>query len=123
MGSNGFFGMGPPAGSSIVVGPYTEAAPCPTRGSWIPRDSPCDHEPYECSTCGRRQCLRHWNDPLRTRTEALHFLKGAQIQAGQDCFVQEVPPKRTNERALARWKIFTSEADCQHYMRVGKHQR
>jgi hypothetical protein len=101
---------------------FTEDSPCPTCLSWIPRDSPCSHEKYECQTCGRRQCLLHWPYPMRTRREAQHFLKSAQLRTGQQCFVRSVS-SRGDVGAAPVWKIFTSEADYESYVRTGRHRR
>lgn len=102
--------------------PYSEDHPCPTCYSWIPRDSPCDHSKYECPACGRRQCLLHWRYPMRTETEARHFLKAAESATGKPCFVRAVHQQR-RDRAATVWKIFTSEADYQAYQRTGRHSR
>jgi hypothetical protein len=101
---------------------FTEDRPCPTCFSWLPRDSPCDHAKYECPTCGRRQCLSHWPYPMRSRREALHFLKGAQVQTGKACFVRSVGKPR-REGSSTVWKVFTSEDDFLSYMTTGKHRR
>lgn len=101
---------------------FTEDTPCPTCFGWVPRDSPCDHDKYQCPTCGRRQCLLHWRYPMRTRREAIHFLKSAQIQTGRPCFVRPIERQRRGHTAVT-WKIFTSEGDYQSYLATGKHRR
>lgn len=102
--------------------PYAADAACPTCGSWIPRDSPCDHDKYECPTCGRRQCLRHWRYPRKTQREAVHFLKSAQEVTGRPCFVRSIDAPRGG-RLATRWKIFTSEEDYESYVQTGTHRR
>lgn len=99
--------------------PYTETSPCPECYSWIPKDSPCDHEKFACRTCGRKQCLRHWPYPMKSRTEAMHFLKSAEVVTGKRCFVRKV----VNRAGRVKWKIFTSEEDYQSYIQTGKHRR
>ena len=101
---------------------FTKDKPCPTCFSWVPRDSPCDHNKYECPTCGRRQCLLHWRYPMKTQREALHFLRSAQVQTGKECFIRPVEKQRT-DRSATVWKIFTSEQDYQSYLTTGKHRR
>lgn len=102
--------------------PYTEDEPCPACGSWVPRDSPCDHAAFECPTCGRRQCLLHWRYPMRSRREALHFLAAAGARTGKDCFVRAVD-RQLGERVATVWKIFTSEEDYRAYLATGRHRR
>lgn len=102
--------------------PYDEEHPCPTCHSWVPRDSPCDHEKYECPTCGRRQCLRHWPYPMRSRREAVHFLKSAQLATGKECFIRPIERSRGRGPAVV-WKIFTSEDDYESYVATGRHRR
>lgn len=102
--------------------PYSETDPCPTYHSWVPRDSPCDHDKYECPTCGRRQCLLHWAYPMRTRREAIHFLKAAETVTGKPWFVRAVDKQR-RERKATVWKIFTSEYDFESYRDTGQHAR
>lgn len=102
--------------------PYNKHQPCPACYSWVPRDSPCDHEKHECPTCGRRQCLRHWRYPMKTRKEAQHFLRSAEIITGKACFIRPVEKQLRNRKATV-WKIFTSEEDYRIYRRTGKHAR
>lgn len=101
--------------------PYTEDRPCPTCYSWVPRDSPCDHDKYECPTCGRRQCLLHWRYPMRSQREAVHFLKSAQVLTGKACFVRPGQTHR-GRRESRVWKIFTTEEDYQSYIGTGRHR-
>lgn len=101
---------------------FTEQDPCPTCHSWVPRDSPCDHDEYQCPTCGRRQCLLHWRYPMRSRREALHFLGAAQALTGKACFVRPVEKRLRGGEAIV-WKIFTSEDDFRSYLRTGEHAR
>lgn len=98
---------------------FTRENPCPTCYSWIPRDSPCDHEKYVCPTCGRKQCLRHWPYPMKSETEAIHFLKSAEVVTGRRCFVRKV----ANNAGKDKWKIFTSEEDYQSYLESKRHKR
>lgn len=102
--------------------PYAENDPCSTCYSWIPRDSPCDHQKYECPTCGRRQCLLHWPYPMKTRREAVHFVKSAQVQTGKECLVRPVDKPR-QDGSTKVWKIFTSEDVYASYSSTGKHRR
>ena len=99
--------------------PYDEGNRCPTCYSWIPKNSPCDHEKYVCPTCGRAQCLLHWPYPMKTEREALHFLKSAEARTGKECFVRAIQDSAGN----VKWKIFTSEADYDSYVATGKHKR
>ncbi|HEU4541580.1 MAG TPA: hypothetical protein VFR23_10695 [Jiangellaceae bacterium] len=111
--------------SRVFIDPtwhYTASRPCPECYSWIPRDSPCDHDKYECPTCGRRQCVLHWRYPMRSHREAVHFLKSAQVVTGKACFVRAVA-KRRGSRESTMWKIFTSESDYQSYVDTGQHSR
>lgn len=101
--------------------PYTEADPCPTCHSWVPGDSPCDHDKYECPTCGRRQYLRHWASPMKTRREAIHFPKAAETVTGKPCFAR--PVERRHDKTATVWKIFTSEDDYRSYRETGRHAR
>jgi hypothetical protein len=59
---------------------------------------------------------------MRTRREAQHFLKSAQLRTGQQCFVRSVS-SRGDVGAAPVWKIFTSEADYESYLRTGRHRR
>lgn len=102
--------------------PYSERHPCPTCGSWVARDSPCDHPGFECPTCGRRQCLAHRRYPMKTRREALHFLAAARAQTGKACFVRSVDTAR-GDRVDTVWKVFTSEDGYRSYLDTGSHRR
>lgn len=102
--------------------PYSEHQPCATCYSWVPRDSPCDHEKYECPKCGRRQCVRHWRYPMKSRREAQHFLRSAQVVTGKACFIRPVK-KQLRSKTATVWKIFTSEEDFRLYRRTSKHAR
>jgi hypothetical protein len=55
---------------------------------------------------------------MQTEEEATHFLKSAELQTGKKCFVRHV-----SIGGFDRWKIFTSEEDCQSYVRDRKHKR
>lgn len=98
---------------------YSKDSPCPQCYSWIPKDSPCNHEKYECPTCGRKQCMKHWPYPMKSETEAIHFLKSAEMITGKKCFVRKV----VNKSGREKWKIFTSEADYLSYIQTHKHKR
>jgi hypothetical protein len=102
--------------------PFTEDDPCPTSFGWVPGDSPCDHDKYECPSCGRRQCVLHWRYPMKTQREAIHFLKSVQVETGSECFVRPVEKQRANHTDTA-WKIFTSEQDYQSYLTTGHDRR
>ena len=99
--------------------PYNEHNPCPTCYSWIPKDSSCTHEKYVCPTCGRAQCKLHWPYPMKSKREAIHFLKWAEIKNGKRCFVRGIE----NSAGKTKWKIFTSEEDYESYKTTGKHKR
>jgi hypothetical protein len=98
---------------------YSKENPCPTCYSWIPKDSPCNHEKYQCPECGRKQCLLHWRYPMKSKKEAIHFLKSAQVQTNKECLIRSV----YNKAGKVKWKIFTSEEDYESYIRTGKHKR
>ncbi|HEX6299557.1 MAG TPA: hypothetical protein VF148_03740 [Acidimicrobiia bacterium] len=101
---------------------YSEEHPCPTCYGWVPRDSPCDHDKYQCPECGRRQCVLHWRYPMRTRREAVHILKSAQMATGKDCFIRPVERLR-HDQVVTVWKIFTTEEDYRSYLATGHHRR
>jgi hypothetical protein len=97
---------------------FTKESPCPEcygRGEWF---STCNHKSYICSTCGRKQCLLHWPYPMKTESEAIHFLKGAEVTTGKKCFVRFVKIGK-----FEKWKIFTSEEDYKSYIETKKHKR
>lgn len=96
----------------------TKNRPCPTCYGWLDIESTCRHEKYVCPTCGRKQCLLNWSYHMKTKEEAIHFLKSAEMRTGQRCFVRIV--RRTS---FVKWKIFTSEQDYLSYVQTGKHKR
>ncbi len=97
---------------------YTKKQPCPTCYSWIPKNSPCNHKKYVCPTCGREQCILHWPYPMKSETEAIHFLKSAEEKTNKKCFVRQVKIGK-----FEKWKIFTSEEDYESYIKMKKHKR
>jgi hypothetical protein len=100
------------------LGKFTKIHPCPTCYGWLDIESICKHEKYTCPTCGRKQCLLHWPYPMKTREEAIHFLKSAEVRTGKMCFVRKV-----KRMSYVKWKIFTSEQDYLSYTHKGKHRR
>jgi len=99
---------------------FTRENPCPDCYGWsLEEESVCSHEKYECSICGRKQCVLHWPYPMKTEQEAIHFLKSAEARTGKRCFVRRV----TFAPGIEKWKIFTSEDDYQSYMKTRKHKR
>ncbi|HEX6220959.1 MAG TPA: hypothetical protein VF115_07680 [Acidimicrobiia bacterium] len=59
---------------------------------------------------------------MRTRREAIHFLKAAETVTGKPWFVRAVDKQR-RERKATVWKIFTSEYDFESYRDTGQHAR
>jgi hypothetical protein len=56
---------------------------------------------------------------MHSREEAIHFLKGAEVFTGKECFVrQTVVPT-----GGLKWKIFTSEEDFDSYVKFKRHIR
>jgi len=55
---------------------------------------------------------------MKTKEEAIHFMKPAEIRTDKSCFVREV-----RRMSFVKWKIFTSESDYMSYMQTGKHRR
>ena len=59
---------------------------------------------------------------MKTRREAQHFLRSAQIVTGKACFIRPIEKQLRNRKAIA-WKIFTGEEDYHFYRRTGRHAR
>jgi hypothetical protein len=97
---------------------FTKEKPCPECYGWGEWFSTCSHKSYVCGTCGRKQCLLHWPYPMKTESEAIHFLKGAEVSTGKKCFIRHVKLGK-----FEKWKIFTSEEDYQSYLKTRKHKR
>jgi hypothetical protein len=97
---------------------FTKENPCPDCYGWGEWFSTCNHKSYICTTCGRKQCLLHWPYPMKTKSEAIHFLKGAEVSTGKKCFVRHVKLGK-----FEKWKIFASEEDYQSYLKTRKHKR
>jgi len=55
---------------------------------------------------------------MKTKEEALHFLKSAELRTDKKCFVRHVKIGK-----FEKWKIFTSEEDYESYLRTRKHRR
>jgi hypothetical protein len=55
---------------------------------------------------------------MKTESEAIHFLKGAEVTTGKKCFVRFVKIGK-----FEKWKIFTSEEDYKSYIETKKHKR
>ncbi len=97
---------------------FTEENLFPECYGWNEWFSTCNHKSYNCCTCGRKQCLLHWPYPMKTESEAIHFLKGAEVTTGKKCFVRHVKIGK-----FEKWKIFTSEEDYKIYIETRKHKR
>ena len=98
---------------------FTHKNPCPTSYGWDwAMESTCNHKKYICPTCGRKQCLLNWPYPMTTEVEAIHFLKSAELRTGKKCFVRHIKIGKFD-----KWKIFTSEADYESYLKTRKHRR
>ena len=97
---------------------FSEKNPCPECYGWGAFFSTCNHKSYTCKTCGRKQCLLHWPYPMKTKTEAIHFLKGAEIQTNKKCFIKYVEIGNWK-----KWKIFTTKEDYNSYIKTRKHKR
>lgn len=54
---------------------------------------------------------------MKNESEAIHFLKGAEIIIGKKCFIRHVKIGR-----FEKCKIFTSEKDYKSYIETGKHK-
>jgi hypothetical protein len=59
---------------------------------------------------------------MKTRREAIHFLKGAEHQTGKRCTVRPVE-RAARVEPITQWKIFTSEDDWRSYRDTGRHRR
>jgi hypothetical protein len=59
---------------------------------------------------------------MRSRREALHFLKEAETVTGKPCFIRSINKQR-GDQTVTVWKIFTSEDDYESYLRSGQHLR
>jgi hypothetical protein len=55
---------------------------------------------------------------MSTKKEAIHFLKSAELRTRKNCFVRNVKLDKFD-----KWKIFTSGADYQSYLKTRKHKR
>ena len=55
---------------------------------------------------------------MKTKEEAIHFLKSAELRTGKKCFVRQVKIGK-----FEKWKIFTSEEDYVSYLKARKHRR
>lgn len=71
-----------------------------------------------CKIGHRKQCLLHWPYPMKTESEAIHSLKGAEITSSKKCFVRHVKLGKFD-----KWKIFTSDEDYKSYIKTRKHKR
>lgn len=61
--------------------------------------------------------MLHWPYPMQTG-EAINFLRSAEIRTGKSCFVRHAVLG-----TFDKWKIFTSEDDCESYLRTRTHRR
>lgn len=56
---------------------------------------------------------------MKTREEAVNFLKSAEVVTGKKCFIRETMLPTGGKK----WKIFTSERDYESYRKSKKHFR